>query len=218
MPESAMPAVLAAPSNGPAHPRNRPGRNRAGGLAATVLSLTLLAAGAAGCSSGGGSGDQKSSGGSTAAATPTGIQVPAKIGTLTKLAGPDKFGLPDDGIPKSVRKNLHDVTYYTDAHDVSSPHVNVRGGLGMPYPSDGPPDKIRRLFSEWDLSLHSDQAAKVPSGSVGGLAECAPSAVSKDFSCGWISGKVALVMDFNGYSHDEVTALLPKILEAMVTS
>jgi hypothetical protein len=183
-----------------------------------VLGLTLLAAGAAGCSSGG-SGDQKSGGGSTAA--PTRIQVPAKIGTLTMV---DKdhvgMGVGGQGIPKAVRKNLHDVSYFVDPQDAGSPHVNVRGGPGMPVPSDpGQPDAIKRLLSEWDLSMDLDKVFKVPAGSVGGLAECTTTPVDKtDFGCGWISGKVALVIDFDSYSRDKVTALLPKILEAMVTS
>lgn len=216
MPESAMPATLPAPPNAAAGPRPRPGRRRARGVAATVLGLTLLAAGAAGCSSGGG--DQKSGGGSTAA--PTRITVPAKIGTLTMV---DKdhvgMGVGGQGIPKAVRKNLHDVTYFVDPHDAGSPHVNVRGGPGMPYPSDGPTDKIKRLFSEWDLSLDLDKVFTVPAGSVGGLAECTTTPVDKTyFGCGWISGKLALVIDFNSYNRDNVTTLLPKILKAMVTS
>src|SRR6476646_809147 len=103
MPESRVPAALAEPSPVAA------GRHRAGRLAATMLGLALLAAGAGACSSGGGSGDQKS--GSTAAAAPTGITVPDKIGFLKKEAEDAKFGTPDDGIPASVRKNLHSVNY-----------------------------------------------------------------------------------------------------------
>jgi hypothetical protein len=192
MPQSALPAALAA----------------------SVLGLTLLAAG---CSSGGGSGDQKSGGSSAAAAT--GIQIPARIGKLTKLAGNDQLTTLDTTIPKSVLKNLHDATYYTDVKSVSSPHVEVRGGPGMPYPSDGPTDKIKRLFSAWDLSVDVDKAFKVPAGSVGGQAECTTTSTDKTyFACGWISGKIALVIDFNKYNREKVTALLPKVLEAMVTS
>ena len=217
MPESAMPAIAAAPSSEPAHPRPRPGRRRAGGLAATVLGLTLLAAGAAGCSSGGG--DQKS-GGSAAAAQPTGIQVPAKIGSLEKMAGEDKFGTPDDGISKAVRKNLHYVGYSKDANDASAPNVIVEGGAGLPIPDEASePDAVKRLLGVWSISTDRAQATKVSSGSAGGTAECAPNGtVPKDTDCGWVNGKVALVMNFTGFTRDEARALVPKILEAMVTS
>ena len=57
------------------------------------------------------------------------------------------------------------------------------------------------------------------SGSAGGLAECAPDRVAKYITdCGWVSGTVALVMEFSRFSHDEAKALVPKILDAMVTS
>jgi hypothetical protein len=189
------------------------------GLAATALGLVLLAAAAAGCSSGGGSGDQKSGGG-TAAAAPTGIQVPARIGSLEKAAGEDKFGTPDDGVPKSVRKNLHYVGYYKDIHDSSSPNVIVEGGPGLPIPDEASePDAVKRLLGVWSISTDRDKATKVSSGSAGGTAECAPNGtVPKDTDCGWVNGKVALVMNFTGFTHDEARALVPKILDAMVTS
>jgi hypothetical protein len=186
-------------------------------MAATVLGLTLLAA-AAGCSSGGGGSDQKSDGGSTTAAAPTGITVPKKIDRLT-MFGRDVIGMDEssDVIPKAVSKNLHLVDYYADIQDATSDHLQVRGGMGLPYPS-GSDDAIKRLFSEWDLSTNKAKIAKVSSGSVGGLAECAPVPVNKSISCGWVSGKMALLMDFDGFSKGEATALVPKILEAMVTS
>jgi len=213
MTESVLPKNVAAP------PGDTAGRRRAGRLTATVLGLTLLAAGAAGCSSGGGSGDQKS-GGAAAAAAATGVQVPAKIGSLAKAAGEDKFGTPGDGISKSVRKNLHYVGYFSDAHDASSPHVIVEGGPALPIPDDASePDAVQRLLSVWSVSTNRAKATKVSSGSAGGTAECAPNGtVPKDTDCGWVSGKVALVMNFTGFSHDEARALVPKILDAMVTS
>src|SRR5690349_22697490 len=158
MPESCLPAVLAEPSPVAA------GRHRAGRLAATALGLALLAAGAAGCSSGGGSGDQKSDGGSSpaAAAAPTGIQVPKKIGRLT-MFGKDIIGMDEgpDIIPKAVSKNLHLVDYYADPNDGTSDHLQVRGGMGMPVPSDASQtDPVKRLFSEWDLSVDRAKIAK----------------------------------------------------------
>jgi hypothetical protein len=187
-------------------------------LAATVLGLTLLAATATACSSGGG--DQKSGGGSSpaAAAAPTGITVPGKIGSLTKQAEDPKFGTPDDGIPASVRKNLHSVNYAPPAGSLTH-YVSVEGGPGLPITTDGPDDVVVRLMSQWAISANRDKATKVSHGSVGGTAECFPEYSSKkNFDCGWVSGKVALVMFFNDFSLAEAKAQVPKFLEAMVTS
>jgi hypothetical protein len=74
------------------------------------------------------------------------------------------------------------------------------------------------LFSEWDLSTDKTKMAKVPAGSVGGQAECAPVPINKSVSCGWVNGRMALVLDFDGFSKAEATALVPKILGAMVQS
>jgi hypothetical protein len=211
MPESPVPAALAEPSPVAA------GRHRAGRLAATMLGLTLLAAGAAACSSGGGSGDQKSGGDSTAAAAPTGIQVPGRIASLTK--GGETPGVKAfEGLPKSVARNLHYVDY-ADPADNLGRYVSIQGGPGLPIPAEGSPDVISRLFSEWNVGAASTKVAKVSAGPVSGLAECGPHGTTgKDFECGWVSGKVALVMSFTGFKEDEVKALVPKILAAMVTS
>lgn len=211
MTESVLPGNVAQP------PRKTAGRRRAGRLTATALGLALLAAGAAGCSSGGGSGDQKSGGG-TAAAAPTGITVPDKIGFLKKEAEDPKFGTPDDGIPASVRKNLHSVNY-ADPKDNLHHYVSVEGGPGLPITTDGPDDVVQRLFSQWAISANRPKAVKVSPGSVGGTAECAPEYSSKDrYDCGWVNGTMALVMDFVGFTLDEAKAQFPTMLEAMVTS
>ena len=215
MTRSVMPGNTAQPSRQGAG-RRRAGRPRAGSLAATLLGLALLAA-AAGCSSGGGSGDQ-TSGGSKAAAAPTGIKVPGQIGFLKKEAEDPKFGTPDDGIPASVRKNLHSVNY-ADPADNLHHYVSVAGGPGLPITTDGSDDVIQRLFSQWAISANRPKATKVSPGSIGGTAECAPEYSSKDrYDCGWVSGKVALVMSFVGFTLDEAKAQVPKFLDAMVTS
>lgn len=214
MPQSAMSANLAQPS--PEGTGRRPaGRYRPGRVAATALGLALLTA-AAGCGGSGG-GDQKSGGDSTAAAAaPTGIIVPKKIDTLTKQAEDPKFGTPDDGIPASVRKNLHSVQY-ADPSD-SSKYVLIQGGLGLPVPA-GSGDVVRRLFSEWAVSADQSKTVSVAPGSVGGSAGCAPSAASPDYlECGWVGGKVAITMSFSGFSKAAAKALVPKILDAMVQS
>ena len=220
MPQSVMPGNTAQSSRERAG-RRRAGRPRAarpcaGSLAAYVAGLALLAA-AAGCSSGGGSGDQAPGGGSTKAAAPTGIQVPRKIGTLTKQAEDAQFGTPDDGVPASVRKHLHSVSY-ADPPGSLTHYVTVEGGPGLPITTDGPSDVIQRLFSQWAVSANRPKVSKVSPGSAGGTAECAPEYSGKDrFDCGWVNGKVALVMSFTGFSLDEARTQVPKILEAMVT-
>jgi hypothetical protein len=74
------------------------------------------------------------------------------------------------------------------------------------------------MYSQWLISVNRDKASKVSAGSVGGTAECAPDFSGGDTGCGWVSGKVALVMDFRGFKPAEAKALVPKILAAMVTS
>jgi hypothetical protein len=186
-------------------------------LAATVLGLTLLAATATACSSGG---DQKSGGGSSpaAAGAPTGITVPKKIGSLTKQAEDPKFGTPDDGIPASVRKNLHSVSYAPPEGSLTH-YVSVSGGPGLPITTDGPDDVVVRLMSQWAISANRGKVTRVSPGSAGGTAECFPEYSSKkNFDCGWVNGKVALVMSFNDFTLAEAKAQVPIFLEAMVTS
>jgi hypothetical protein len=176
-----------------------------------VAGLALVAAGAVGCSSSGSGGDAKPGG----AAVPAGIQVPAKIGTLQK--GPDDGAkaFKGDGIPDSVTRNLHAVSYMENG-DIAHTVV-VTGGVGLPVPSDGPADKIKRLFSEWAVGSFGDRATKVTAGSAGGSAECAfDAAYPKDLTCGWINGKIALVLSFSGFEQGHARSLVPQILAAMV--
>ena len=210
MTESFLPGNVAQPSR-------EGGRRRAGRLAATVLGLTLVAAAAAGCSSGGGSGDQKSDGGSTAAAAPTGITVPGKIGSLTKQAEDPKFGTPDDGIPASVRKNLHSVTYAARRQPYS---LRDRGGRARAPDHDRWARRRRRAadLAVGDLREPGQGHQGVPRlGRRHGRVRPEYSS-KKHFDCGWVSGKVALVMGFNDFTLDEAKAQVPKFLEAMVTS
>jgi len=215
--ESITPAARAESSREPAGASPRAGRIRAGGLAAAAI--FLLAVGAVGCSSG--SSGHPASGGSAVAGAPaagvaTGITVPAKIGSLTRGAnGPmDPTG---SGLPKSVLKNLHGVVYAADGGD-SRHSVTITGGPGLPIPSDGPTDKIARLFSEWDMGSAGTKLASVAPGTAGGTAECtAYNATYKQLDCGWVSGKVALVLSFEGFNTARARTLVPQILSAMVT-
>jgi hypothetical protein len=193
--------------------RRRAGRNRAGGLA--VAAVSLLAVAAAGCSSG--SRGHAASGDPVTAKVATGITVPARIGPLTRGAD----GPMDDtggGIPKPVLKNLRSVSYAADGGGDPLHSVDITGGPGLPIPSDGPTDKVARLFSEWDVGSAGAKLASVSPGSAGGTAECAPYDTKfKHLDCGWVSGKVALVLNFNGYNTAKVSTLLPQILSAMAT-
>jgi hypothetical protein len=49
-----------------------------------------------------------------------------------------------------------------------------------------------------------------------GLAECAQVGRTKNVNCGWISGKNALVMAFQGFDKGSVQTLVPQILAAMM--
>jgi hypothetical protein len=183
-----------------------------------VLALTLLATAAAGCSSGGGSSNSSSGQKSgDAAATAAPIKIPGKIGPLTKLLVNSKEFDSDDDIPKSVRKNLRSVSYADPPGDFAHA-VTIRGGPELPIPAEGPPDVVQRLFSRWDVSAVAAKARKVSAGSVGGVAECAPASVTGlNLECGWVSGKMALVISFSGLAKDKAEALVPQILDAMVT-
>lgn len=208
MPESCAPAAPAEPSGEALDLRPRPGRSRAGGLAATVAGLALLAA-AAGCSSGG---SGKATSDSKAAGPPKGIQVPAKIASLKKVNDEAEQEFKDSGIPSSVRKNLHSV-YYRDSTD-DSRTVLVTGGAGLPVPTDGPSDKVKALFTEWDMGANGKPTTSVATGSAGGSAECAVS--DESLYCGWVNGKVALTINFDGFKQKRAQALVPQILSAMV--
>jgi hypothetical protein len=203
-----MPAQRAEPLRETTGARPRPGRSRAGLAAAAVISL--LAVGAGACSSG--SGGHPAAGGSAAAGVATGIKVPAKIGSLTRGAnGP----MDATGVPKSVARNLHAVNYAAGGDSLHS--VTITGGPGLPIPS-GSSDKVARLFSEWNVGSAGSKLASVSSGSAGGTAECTPYDTKfKHLDCGWVNGKVALVLNFSGFNTAKVNTLVPQILSAMVT-
>lgn len=209
--ESVTPTGRAEPPPEAARPQPRPGRHRAGTLAVAVATFSLLTAGAGGCSSS--SSGHTGQAGQAAAGPATGIQAPARIGTLTKQ-NDDKSGMSGSGVPPSVLKNLHTLSYSASA----GPYVLINGGPGLPVPTDGSPDKIKRLFSEWDVGSAGEALTSVPTGSAGGTAECTPyNAPAKGVDCGWVSGKVALVMSFSGFPLSQARALVPKILSAMAT-
>jgi hypothetical protein len=176
-------------------------------LAATVAGLALLAV--AGCSS---SGSGQPAAASKPAGPAKGIQVPAKIASLKKISDTPKQEFKGSGIPGSVLKNLHSVFYQDSADGHRS--VVVVGGAGLPIPTDGPSDKVQRLFSEWNMAVNGKPETSVATGSAGGSAECAKA--DADLWCGWVNGKVALTIDFSGFDQKHAQALVPQILTAMV--
>jgi hypothetical protein len=202
---------MAAPPEETVGLRSRPRLGRAGGLAATLASLALLAA-AAGCSSGGNGGGTADS---KRAGPPKGIQVPAKIASLKKVSDTPDEEFKDSGIAGAVRRNLHSV-YYRDSTD-DSRTVSVVGGLGLPVPTDGPSDKVKALFTEWNLSANGKPTISVSTGSAGSSAECATVDSTSQW-CGWVNGKAALTIDFDNFAKKKAQALVPQILSAMVQS
>lgn len=206
MPESCAPAAVTESRREAAGLRPRPRPSRAGGLAAAVAGLALLAA--AGCTSGGG----KAQSDSKPAGPPKGIQVPVKIASLKKIADSAAEDFKDTGVPNSVIKNLHSVLYQDSTNDQRQ--VTVRGGLGLPIPTDEGPDKIKALFTEWDNGASGRPTTSAATGSAGGSAECAT--VDSNQWCGWVSGKIALAINFENYKKKQALALMPQILTAMV--
>jgi hypothetical protein len=208
--ESLASASLAEASRQEASLRPRPDRSRPGALAAAVAGAALLAGVAAGCSS---SADGQHKSGGTAPAT--GVQAPAKIGSLTKASDDPAGFFKGEGLSSSVLKNLHSLTYYDHADNARAAFIT--GGAGLPVPSDGPDDKVARVMSRWLVDASIAHPVTVTSGSAGGTAECFPSAAQpKSLDCGWVNGNVALTLNFDGYSKSEIQALVPKILTAMV--
>lgn len=185
-------------------------------LAAIAVGLALLAAG---CSTGGGSsataarppGDSSAPDG-TAARPPTGIRIPASIGSLQLIDDQGSKGSLYTSLPGSVRKNLH-MALYGDGGG-SSRTVVVSGGMGFPVPPGGSADKVRRLFSKWAMGTIGRRATSVATGSAGGSAECA--STGANLSCGWVSGKAALTISFVGIPQRQARALVPRILTAIV--
>jgi hypothetical protein len=197
--------------------RARPGKNRAGGLAATVAGLALLAV--AGCSSGG-SAHPASVGGSTpasggaAAGPPSGLQAPATIGSLKKAADQSPAKLALEGFSPSLRKQGVAVDYQDGAADTHV--VAVVGFMEYPIESTGSADKVKRILASYIVGVKVSSATSVGTGSAGGSAECAPEPPAKDIACGWVNGKAAITVNFHDIEQSRVHALMPQILSAVV--
>lgn len=164
-------------------------------LAATLAGVALAAA--AGCGSSGSSAK--------------GIQFPAKVASLQKSADQSSAKSVLSGLTGASRKEIHAVSY-EDGSD-SSRKMLVYGGTGVPVPPGDPATQLKKLLANGSSGV---KASSVAPGSVGGTAECAALSQVKLVNCGWISGKSALVMTFQGFDEGSAQSLVPKILAAMV--
>ncbi|HET7016422.1 MAG TPA: hypothetical protein VFI65_21045 [Streptosporangiaceae bacterium] len=190
------------------------GLRRVGGLAAASAGLALLAVG---CSSSGSSSHPRSYGsaGPSQAAAPTGIQIPARIGSLTKSADQSTAKFLLSGMDAAVRKKIRAVSY-DDGAD-SSRKVLVYGGVGLPVPPGDPGKQLKQMLRTGTANgVKIDSATTVATGPAGGTAACAQVGTTKNVNCGWISGKDALVMSFQGFDKGAAQSFVPQILAAMV--
>jgi hypothetical protein len=167
-------------------------------MAATLAGVALAAA-AAGCGSSGSGSSAK------------GIQFPAKVASLQKSADQSTAKSVLSGLKGASRKEIHAVSY-EDSSD-SSRKVLVYGGTGVPVPPGDPATQLKKLLANGSSGV---KASSVAPGSVGGTAECAALSQVKLVNCGWISGKSALVMTFQGFDKGSAQSLVPKVLAAMV--
>jgi hypothetical protein len=186
------------------------GLRQIGGLAAASAGLALLAAG---CSSGGSSHPTPAAQGQAAA--PTGIQIPARIGPLQKSADQSTAKFLLSGMTRTVRKKMRAVSYQ-DSTD-SSRKVLVYGGTGLPVPPGDPDRQLRQMLRTGTANgTKISSPTSAATGPAGGTAECAQVGTTTNVNCGWISGKDALVMSFQGYDNGSAQSLVPQILAAMV--
>jgi hypothetical protein len=193
-----------------------------------VAAVALLAAGAAGCSSGGkaapaaaGSAPAAGQASQPASSKVTGsVSTPSQIATLQKAA--------NQTVAKKLLKQikaaggnakLAAVSYEDSAH--ASRTVLIYGGVGIPVPPGSPTAQLKSMLkSGTEKGVKVGHAATVDAGSAGGMAQCAPvpsPGGAKFVNCGWINGKDALVMSFDGFSKHNAQALVPKIIAAMVS-
>jgi hypothetical protein len=217
---------LSAPPS--AEERGRPGP--AGHRARAVLgvAVTLLAAGAAGCSSGGKAPAAAGSGAATGQASqPASGKVTGSISTPSQIASLQKAA--DQSEAKKLLKQIKSaagnaklaaVSYEDATH--SSRTVLIYGGLGIPVPPGSPASQLKAMLrTGTETGAKIGHVALVDAGSAGGTAKCAPVPSSdggKFVNCGWINGKDALVMSFDGFSKARAKALVPKIISAMVSA
>jgi len=218
------------PSTVPARPAPR---GRAVSLIGAAAGAALLVAGVAAC--GGGSSPAKNSSGSSGNTGGT-SSVPTPSTTPGPLTEPDQIGTLQKSADQSVAIDLlHSMqatakgaqisaVTYVDSSDKSHT-VLIYGGDNMPVPAGKPARKIKAILTAGPrigVSSKFGHQAKVPAGSAGGMAQCAPlinpGSPIHVVTCGWIHGKSALVMSFGGFDPKSARSLVPQIIAAMVKS
>lgn len=218
---------VSAPPSTEEHGRPGPAGRRARALPG-VAAVALLAVGAAGCSGGG---STPAASGSSApagqASQPASSKVTGSISTPGQIASLQKAA--DQSEAKKLLKQIKSaagnaklaaVSYEDAAH--KSRTVLIYGGLGIPVPPGSPASQLKSMLrTGTEAGAKIGHAAKVDAGSAGGTAKCAPvpsSDGSKFVNCGWINGKDALVMSFDGFSKARAKALVPRIISAMISA
>jgi hypothetical protein len=208
--------------------RPRPAARRASAVLG-VAAVALLAAGAAGCSSGGKAAPAAAGGSAAAtgqASQPASHKVTGSVSTPDQIASLQKAA--DQTVAKKLLKQIKvgagnakvaAVSYEDSAH--KSRTVLIYGGVGIPVPPGSPGAQLKAMLrTGTKTGAKVGHAATVDAGSAGGMAQCAPvpSAGGSTFvNCGWINGKDALVMSFDGFSKHTAQALVPQIIAAMVS-
>jgi hypothetical protein len=195
-----------------------------------AAAVALLAVGAAGCSSGGTTAAPAATGSAAAtgqASQPASHQVTGSVSTPNQIASLQKAA--DQTEAKALLKQikaaggnakLAAVSYEDSAH--KSKTVLIYGGVGIPVPPGNPAAQLKSMLrTGTQAGAKLGHVATVDAGSAGGAAQCVP-IPSPDGStfvnCGWINGKDALVMSFNGFSKARAKALVPQIISAMVSA
>jgi hypothetical protein len=195
-----------------------------------AAAVALLAVGAVGCSSGGTTAAPAATGSAAAtgqASQPASHQVTGSVSTPNQIASLQKAA--DQTEAKALLKQikaaggnakLAAVSYEDSAH--KSKTVLIYGGVGIPVPPGNPAAQLKSMLrTGTQAGAKLGHVATVDAGSAGGAAQCVP-IPSPDGStfvnCGWINGKDALVMSFNGFSKARAKALVPQIISAMVSA
>jgi hypothetical protein len=193
-----------------------------------AAAVALLAVGAAGCSSGGTTAaPAAASSAAGQASQPAGHPVTGSVSTPNQIASLQKAA--DQTEAKALLKQikaaggnakLAAVSYEDSAH--KSKTVLIYGGVGIPVPPGNPAAQLKSMLrTGTQAGAKLGHVATVDAGSAGGAAQCVP-IPSPDGStfvnCGWINGKDALVMSFNGFSKARARALVPQIISAMVSA
>jgi len=214
--------------------RPRPaGRSRAVSLIGAFAGAALLVAGVAAC--GGGSSPAKKSEGATSTTGGT-RSVPTPETTPGPLTEPDQIASLQKAADQSVATDLlHSMQSTAKGADISAvtyvdssdqTHgVLIYGGENLPVVAGPPAKQIKAMLrsgSRVGVGSKFGHEAKVPVGSAGGMAECAPlinpGSQIHVVTCGWIHGKSTLVMSFGGFSPKTARSLVPQIIAAMVKS